>query len=225
MNKFIGFYELKRLSIPTVPWKLFSTDTVLDSKLLWTIRVATAIGNDLNLPRAVGVEAHEAYQQGKAFAKEFYNRGMVIYYPYFIADKSGVMDMNNQRTVIEAVDKDLWNLVTHGRKNVTVIAPADQLQRENGLLRVSSTGSGSDAQYDGFAQTLHFTGDDAFLSCDELKELFRYGKIIRGRFRDEIYEGDSILAEWSYAYTTDISNRPMGDRCLVFYELRGISVV
>jgi hypothetical protein len=83
MNKFMGFYELKSLSIPTAPWKLFSADTVLDPELLWTVRVATAAGNDLNLPRAVGVEAGEANQKGMAFAEEFYNKGMVIYYPYF----------------------------------------------------------------------------------------------------------------------------------------------
>jgi hypothetical protein len=125
MNKLMGFYELKSLNIPTVPWKLFSDDTVLDPQLLWTVRVATEAGNDLNLPRAVGVEAEEACLKGRAFAEEFKNKGIVIYYPYFIAEKSGVLDMNSERTVIEAVEKDLWNLVTYGRKDVTVIIPTD----------------------------------------------------------------------------------------------------
>ena len=57
MNKYMGFYELKALSIPSVPWKIFTSDTVLDDKLLWTVRVATAAGDDLNLPRAVGVDS------------------------------------------------------------------------------------------------------------------------------------------------------------------------
>lgn len=202
MNKYMGFYELKSLSIPTVPWKLFDTDAVLDPQLLWTVRVATIAGSDLNLPRAVGVDADEACLKGRAFVEEYRNKGMVIYYPYFIAEKSGILDMNSERTVIEAVDKDLWNLVTYGRKDVTVITAA--------------------GMNEGSARVLRFEGDNAFMEPGELEELLRYGSVIRGRFRDEINEGSSILAEWSYAYNTDISRRPVGERYLVFYELRGI---
>jgi hypothetical protein len=204
MNKYMGFYELKSLNIPTVPWKLFSADAVLDPRLLWTVRVATAAGNDLNLPRAVGVDAKEAFLKGTEFAGQYYNKGMVIYYPYFIAQKSGTLDMNSERTVIEAVDKDLWNLVTHGRKDITVIIPERR------------TESGSDLR------TMCFEGSRTFMEPEELEELLGYGSVIRGRFRDDINEGGSILAEWSYAYSTDISRQPVGDRYLVFYELRGI---
>ncbi len=210
MNKLMGFYELKSLNIPTVPWKLFSTDTVLDPDLLWTVRVATTAGSDLNLPRAVGVGADEAYLKGKAFLKEFAYKGIVIYYPYFIAEKSGVLDLNSQRTVIEAVERDLWNLVTYGRKNVTVIAQTAQPQS---------------AGVQSAAGDLQFSGDEAFLLPDEIKELIRYGALIRGRYRDEINVGGSILAEWSYAYNTDRSHMPVGDRYLVFYELRGLPVL
>lgn len=222
MNKFMGFYELKSMNIPTAPWKLFSADTVLDPRYLWTVRVATAAGNDLNLPRAIGVDAGEAYDKGMAFAGEFYNKGMVIYYPYFIAEKSGVMDMNSERTVIEAVDKDLWNLVTYGRKNVTLIVPIGCLQDMDASLKIKTGIGGNDTKNSCSEQTMCFTGDNTFLSSDELKELLRYGSVIRGRFRDDINEGGSILAEWSYAYSTDISHKPAGDRYLVFYELRGI---
>ncbi len=222
MNKYMGFYELKSLNIPTVPWKLFSTDTELDPQMLWTVRVATAAGNDLHLPRAVGVDAKEALIKGREFAEEFYNKGMVIYYPYFIAQKSGVLDMNSERTVIEAVDKDLWNLVTYGRKNVSVIVSADNFQSMDALLRVHTDGSANSSSGACNSLSLCFSGDETFLLPGELKELLRYGSVIRGRFRDEINEGGSILAEWSYAFSTDISHRPVGDRYLVFYELRGI---
>jgi hypothetical protein len=222
MNKLMGFYELKSLNIPTVPWKLFSDDTVLDPQLLWTVRVATEAGNDLNLPRAVGVEAEEACLKGRAFAEEFKNKGIVIYYPYFIAEKSGVLDMNSERTVIEAVEKDLWNLVTYGRKDVTVIIPTGYMQSIDEAIQIH-TGSCPDGSCGcGNAQTLCFTGNGAFIQPEELSELLRYGSAIRGRFRDVINEGGSILAEWSYAYSTDISHQPVGDRYLVFYELRGI---
>jgi hypothetical protein len=222
MNKFMGFYELKSLSIPTVPWKLFSAETVLDPQLLWTVRVAVAAGNDLNLPRAVGVEAGEARMKGMAFAGEYFNKGMVIYYPYFIAEKSGVLDMNSERTVIEAVDKDLWNLVTYGRKNITVIVPAGHKQDTDLSMQTNTCDDTFDCCADGYVRGACCEGDRAFMRPEEIDELLRYAQVIRGRFRDDINEGGSILAEWSYAYSTDISHRPVGDRYLVFYELRGI---
>lgn len=197
MNKYMGFYELKALSLPTVPWKLFTADTELDVKLLWTVRVAVENSNDLNLPRAVGVRADEAVKKGRELLRIYSGRGIVIVYPYFIAQKSGVLDINCHRTVIEAVDKDLWNLVTHGRKNVTALFTL-------GL---------SEVQY---------VGDQAFLNREEMDELLRYSAVMRGRFREELSEGKSILAEWSYAFSTDIRNEPIGERYLVFYELRGL---
>ena len=53
------------MNLPAVPWKQFTYDTVLDERLLWTIRVAVEGSNDLNLPRAVGVKAPEAAETGK----------------------------------------------------------------------------------------------------------------------------------------------------------------
>ena len=132
MNKYMGFYELKALNIPSVQWKLFADDTVLDDRLLWTVRVATAAGDDMNLPRAVGVVSEEARMKGREFLLEYGKKGIVIYYPYFIAEKSGVLDINSRRLVIEAVDRDLWNLVTHGRKDVTIIVPADETGETDG---------------------------------------------------------------------------------------------
>lgn len=205
MNKYMGFYELKALNIPSVPWKLFTSDTVLDEGLLWTVRVATAAGDDLNLPRAVGVDHAQAMAKGREFLREYGDKGIVVYYPYFIAEKSGVLDINNKRLVIEAVDRDLWNLVTYGRKDVTIIVPADR----NGAL----------------GEEMHISGDCGFLTGEEIRELMKYGAVIRGRFREEISGGASVLAEWSYAYSTDIRREPMGPRYLVFYELRGLSAL
>ncbi|HEY8349001.1 MAG TPA: hypothetical protein VIM13_04140 [Clostridia bacterium] len=215
MNKYMGFYELKALNIPSVPWELFTNDTVLDEGVLWTVRVATAAGNDLNLPRAVGVDHAEARMKGREFLREYGEKGIVVYYPYFIAEKSGVLDINSQRTVIEAVDRDLWNLVTFGKKNVTIIAPSDKI----GHISDISGNSTGVLSIDG----VQITGDGSFLSPEEIKELVRYGAVIRGRFRDEISGGSSILAEWSYAYSTDVSMKPIGPRYLVFYELRDLS--
>lgn len=195
LNKLMGFYELKDMDIPTVSWKRYDRDVKLDNSMLWTIRAAVKSGDDFNLPRAVGVTAKEAVEKGNALLDKYEGIGMVIYYPYFIAEKSGVIDIKSSRTVIEAVDKDLWNLVTYGHKNVTVI-----------LENTSEK----------------YVGDKYFLSQEELGLLCKYIRRIKSCYRGIMSEGKSIIAEWSFAYNTDISHKPVGEKYLVFYELRTI---
>jgi hypothetical protein len=195
INKLLGFYELKDINIPTVPWEKYSKGMTLDIDILWTVRVALKSGADVNLPRAVGVTAVEAMAKADAFLDMYGDNGLVIYYPYFIADKSGVIDIRSDRTIIEAVDKDLWNLVTHGQKDITIII------------------EDSDTRYD---------GNKSFLSADELKLLHDSINRIRSYYRDLLMEGKSIITEWSFAYNTDIERRPSGEKYLVFYELRSI---
>lgn len=199
MNKYLGFFELKSLNIPSVRWERFTYDTELDGGKLWTIRVAVEKSKDLHLPRLVGANADEAVKKGRELLDRFSGRGMVVFYPYFIAEKSGVLEISNTRTVIEAVEKDLWNLVTFGNKNVTIVY--------------------SDCP-DAGKPVVH--GDRDFLSREEVDELRKCSGIIKGAYRDELNEGRSILAEWSYAYDTDASRAPRGDRYLVFFELRGL---
>jgi hypothetical protein len=223
MNKYMGFYELKAINLPTVKWRLFTKDTSLDATLLWTVRVAVERSDDLNLPRIVGATSEEALIKGRELLREYEGKGIVIYYPYFIAQKSGVLDINRDRTVVEAVDRDLWNLVTYGRKNVTAVFPArftfDQgiLCSESGMeTAVNETGSAPSPE------NVQYFGDKHFLDRGELEEIFNCTAVIRGRFREELYEGKSILAEWSFAYDTDTRHEPKGGRYLVFYELRGL---
>ncbi len=191
----MGFYELKDINIPTVPWERYTKEVVLDNNMLWTIRVAVKSGVFLNLPRAVGVTAKEASEKGSALLEKYQDSGMVIYYPYFIADKSGVIDISSHQTVIEAVDKDLWNLVTHGRKDVTII--------------LGECGA-------------KYIGNEAFLSAEELETLRKHITRIKAYYREVMSEGKSILAEWSFAYNTDIDHKPLGEKHLVFYELRSL---
>lgn len=199
MNKFLGFYQLKAANLPAVPWERFTPETKLDDELLWTVRVAVEGSNDINLPRVVGAGSEEASRKGRELLGRYSERGLVIYYPYFIAEKSGVLEISSGRTVIEAVDKDLWNLVTYGRKDVTVV--------------ISTLGE---------TENIEFHGDSCFLKTEEINEIRRYSSVIKGRFREELTEGSSILAEWSYAYNTNTGNKPIGERYLVFYELRTV---
>lgn len=199
MNKYLGFYELKVISIPTVPWEQFSEDTELDGDLLWTVRVAVEDSNDLNLPRLIGANSEEAVRKGRELLERYKGRGIVIYYPYFIAHKSGVLEISSGRTVIEAVDRDLWNLVTYGRKDVSIVI-------------INQSG----------CESLEFHGNDSFLTDVEIAELRKYAAVIKGRFREELSEGRSVFAEWSFAFSTDTSGKPIGERYLIFYELRTV---
>ncbi len=52
---------------------------------------------------------------------KYRENGMIIYYPYFIAEKSGTLNVFNNKVVIEAVKDDLWNMVTYLKRNVTII--------------------------------------------------------------------------------------------------------
>lgn len=191
----MGFYELKHLNIPTVTWNKFTADTILDPALLWTIRVAVTNGDDLNLPRAVGVPALKAQEKGREFLEKYGSSGLVVYYPYFIAEKSGVMEISKEKTVIEAVEKDLWNLVTYEKKNVTLMIKE---------------------------KTVSCSGERDFLSQHEISELLRYADVITGSFRDPLNEGKAVLTEWSFAYQSDVNSQPIGEKYLVFYELRTI---
>lgn len=121
MNKLMGFYELKELLLPSIKWNEYTPSVVLNENSLWTIRSAVNRGDDLNLPRLVGKSAQEA----KVFADDLYRqlagKGMVIYYPYFIAHKSGTLNVFYDKTVIEAVDSDLWNMVTNQELDTSLV--------------------------------------------------------------------------------------------------------
>ena len=105
------------------------------------------------------------------------------------------MDISNNRIVIEAVAEDLWNLVTYNEKNVTIII------------------TDNDRSY---------VGDNEFLSEIELNELLKFGSVIKRTFRDEIYSGQSVLLEWSYSMKSDLNKQPIGEKSLVFYEVRTV---
>ena len=195
MNKLEGFYALNDLRLPTVPWRQYKNDTILDDSILWTIRSAVLHGDDFNLPRKIGATANEAKEFAEILLNKLGENDLIIYYPFFIALKSGVIDISNDRIVIEAVADDLWNLVTYNKKNVTIIIT------DNDTL---------------------YIGDQGFLSQDEFNELLRFGYMIKRVFRNEIYSGHSILLEWSYSIKSDLNKKPIGEKKLVFYEIRTV---
>lgn len=195
MNKLMGFLELKESGLPSVPWRRFDENVQLDSNYLWTIRTAIEKGDDLNLPRIVGKESKEAYEGALQIYNQYKDRGIVVYYPYFIADKSGTLEINSQRIVIEAVDKDLWNLVTHNKKDITIVLNQNSSEK---------------------------IGNVNFLTEAEIGELLNYASKVKSIFRGYLAEGKTLLLEWSYAFNTDTTRNVVGERYLVFYEIRAI---
>lgn len=195
MNKFAGFYELKDSNLPAVDWKEFKSGTKLDPQILWTIRSSLYHGADQSLPRLIGAKAKDAEAFAEDVCKKFKNKGMVVYYPYFIADKSGTVMVTNERVIIEACKDDLWNLVDKHIKEVTLRYGSDYYEA---------------------------IGDADFLTFTEKQELRKYADVARRMFRNELAGGDAALLEWSYAFKSDVSKQPVGDRSLVFYEARTI---
>jgi hypothetical protein len=195
VNKLQGFYELEDSKLPAVPWKKYTPATTFDDEILWTVRSAVKSGDDLNLPRKIGVTAEEA----KKFSWTLYNRmgseDLILYYPYFIALKSGVIEVSRNRIVIEAVKDDLWNLVTDGKRDVTIIFEDEDI---------------------------HFIGNDKFLEQNELFELIDYCTVIKKKFLYDVNNSKSIFLEWSYACKSSTKKELMGNPSLLFYEIRTV---
>lgn len=196
MNKLMGFYELKNMNLPSIPWKEYTGCEKFSNDLLWTVRSAVFKGNDLNLPRMVGETGEKAQEFAGSLLNDLRDRGIVIYYPYFVANKSGTLNVYRSNVVIEAVKKDLWNLVSFSEREVTI-------------------------ETDGLTETVN--GNESFLSVEEKYEILKYVSEIRRLFRDDLIEGKSILLEWSFAQNSNVCKEPIGKEYLVFYEARTVS--
>lgn len=195
MNKLMGFLELKEMRLPSVPWKRYTGDEELSDNILWTIRSAVYRGDDLNLPRMVGENGAVAKEFADKLLSRLGDNGMVIYYPYFVAKKSGTLCVDYDKVVIEAVKDDLWNLVTYSDREVTLIITNERTEK---------------------------IGNKEFLLTNEVEELTKHVGEIKKVFRDDILEGKSVLLEWSFACSCDKDKNIQDDERLVFYEARTI---
>lgn len=191
----MGFYELKSMNLPSIPWREYDASVELSNDKLWTIRSAVYKGDDLNLPRMIGEIGDIAKEFADLLLQKLQNKGMVIYYPYFIANKSGTLNVFRSNIVIEAVKADLWNLVTYSDRDVTI-----RIDDKEEII----------------------DGNANFITSDEKNEILRYVPEIRRLFRDELIEGKSILLEWSFAQDSSADKKVIGDEYLVFYEARTV---
>ena len=196
MNKLMGFLELKEMKLPSVPWKQYTGKENFGDRYLWTVRSAVYRGNDLNLPRSIGESSKVSKKFADQLLKEMNNNGIVIYYPYFIANKSGTLEVRSDKVIIEAVKDDLWNLVTYSEREVTIITDID--------------GNKS------------IIGNANFISNEELDSLSKHIPEIRKLFRNDLLQGKAALLEWSFAQSCNASKEPIGEKYLVFYEARTV---
>lgn len=196
MNKLMGFLELRDMKLPSIPWKQYTGGEKLSNDFLWTIRSAVYRGDDLNLPRSVGKNAKESQEFANRLLQKIRDKGMVIYYPYFMANKSGTLEVRENHVIIEAVKKDLWNLVTYSEREVTIIYCNNQ--------------------------ETEYVGNREFLTEREQQQLLKHVPEIKRLFRDDLLQGKSALLEWSYAVSCNCKKEPINDEHLVFYEARTI---
>lgn len=196
MNKLMGFLELKEMKLPSVPWKQYTGKENFEDRYLWTVRSAVYRGNDLNLPRSIGESSKVSKKFADQLLKEMNNNGIVICYPYFIANKSGTLEVRSDKVIIEAVKDDLWNLVTYSEREVTIITDID--------------GNKS------------IIGNANFISNEELDSLSKHIPEIRKLFRNDLLQGKAALLEWSFAQSCNASKEPIGEKYLVFYEARTV---
>lgn len=198
INKFLGFYELRRLNIPTIDWFFFDEKfdkNQLKEHDLWTLRTAVLEGPDIWLPRAVGVKADEIIN----FAEKIKRNNpelIIIVYPFFYAIKSGNLNVSLNFIHLEAVKKDLWNL---NIKNIDY----------------SFTYSILDMSRNEF-------GDLNFISNDEKIKFEQYGKILNIKYRNFLFDSNTeIQLEWSYiVYDKNLINSK--EYKLSFHEFRTI---
>lgn len=195
MNKLEGLFELRRLSIPTIDWKCFETGTQLDDKYLWTVRTATYSGNDLSLPRMFGENAEKSQRFANEMLVKVRNRGIVIYYPYLLAEKSGNLQIGSSRIIIEAVKGDLSNLLAGSRVDVTYIW-------ERNVRRTC--------------------GNKNFLRKMEQEKILSYVDYLRRKYSQFLLQGLELQLEFSFAYNCTRQGEKEGKRKLVFFEIRTV---
>lgn len=195
MNKLMGFYELKDMNIPSVPWEEYTGKETLDPECLWSVRSAVFRGNDLNLPRIIGATASQAIAFADDLLTKMRDAGIVIFYPYFLANKSGTLNIFNRSVIIEAVRGDLWNLVTYSDREVTI-----RIENDEKIM----------------------DGNRDFLTETEIGVLLENVPKIKRSFRNDLAEGKSVLLEWSFAQKSGLSKEPLGKEYLVFYEARTV---
>lgn len=212
-------YILKSLDLPTVEWKQYFPDTTFAQNILWSIKIEeiplkTPEKNaELKIKKSplhflkdrrcinhqktnalIGVDAASAKKFGEKKRKQINsNTHAIIYYPYYTVVKSGILDINRDRIVIEGTKGDISNMVTHNHIEVTMIFQSDDLE---------------------------IMGDEKFFTQEEVLPLIDYGREIKKMATKDLEGNKNIQLYFSYVYQTSEVLKPEGERRLIFYKFK-----
>ncbi len=212
-------YILKTLELPTIEWKEYYPDAVLDENLLWSVKTEKIPGKsheDTELVKKkralfqfikdrrclkkkqrnslLGVDSKTA----KAFAEKLKKQvntktHAIVYYPYYTVVKSGIIDINRERIVIEGTKGDVSNLTTHNYVEVTMIFKSDDLE---------------------------IMGDETFFTKEETIPLIDYGKEIKKMATRDLELNKNLQLYFSYVYKTNIVLKLEGEIRLIFHKFK-----
>lgn len=210
-------YILKSLDLPTMEWKQYFPDTEFAQNILWSIKVEeipSSKSKEETLPKKrttflpfgkllrekekerkrglIGVNATAA----KDFAQKYYksvapSKQAMIYYPYYTVQKSGILDINDERIVIEGTKGDISNLVKHNQIEVTMMFTEDDMN-------------------------IH--GDDHFFSKEQVFFLIDSARKVKKMATKDLEIGKNIQLYFSYVYKTNTALQPEGELQLIFYK-------
>ena len=210
-------YILKALNLPTVEWGEYDSCSQLDSNLLWSIKVEEVPQKDSkkeekkkctlfefikgitnreqnNTNTLIGVDANSVQQFAKKKQKTINKKKQaMIYYPYYTVVKSGIVDINQERTVIEGTKGDIANLIQKNEVEVTMIFEKEDLTMK---------------------------GDERFFSSEEMIPIIDYSKEIRKMVVKDLEQKKNIQLYFSYVYKTDVCLQPKGQLRLIFYQFK-----
>lgn len=212
-------YILKSLDLPTIEWKQYYTDTEFAQNILWSIKVEEIpLQNSKEDTESkkkrflfsfrrdkrgcgssqtkglIGIDAKKAKEFGEKKHKTLdLKKQAIIYYPYYTVAKSGILDINRNRIVIEGTKGDISNMVTHNQVEVTMIFSDEDLSIE---------------------------GEDKFFSQEEVLPLIDYGREVRKMAAQDLEKDKNIQLYFSYVYKTNEMLRPEGELQLIFYKFK-----
>ena len=210
-------YLFDCLDLPTIEWKQYFPSTELDNELLWTIKIESKNTTENQLKKSkkddpiqkfirsipilnekkqtshIGIDAVSARKAGNRFYKKLNTGEIVLYYPYYTVLKSGIIDINKERTVIEATKGNIQNLVKGNKVDITMIFKDDDLE---------------------------IIGNEKFFHLLETIELVDCCKKIKRRCARDIELGKNLQFYWSYVYKTNVYLKPEKELKLIMHHYK-----
>jgi phosphohistidine swiveling domain-containing protein len=155
-GKLRGLSRIEELVLPHPDWSFVAVNESKDESLeypsrlriispeelalsksrTWTVRTCLVGGSpdmEYGLKRAVGIPADQVTNRLMEF-HDYYNglnlTIVFVVYPYFLASKSGIIEIHHKEQIIEAVDGEQWRLTEEG-------APPEVWRHEGATVSVS----------------------------------------------------------------------------------------